>query len=71
VFSAFFDASENGGHFSVGGLLFRKGHIRKFEREWKKMLRKFEIPYSTLPNVMWRKVFFHIFLSKIVLSVSP
>lgn len=45
VFVSYFDASENGGVYTVGGLLFRKKHIRPFEHIWKKMLKKFQIPH--------------------------
>lgn len=40
VMQAFFDASENDGFLAVAGYLFRKKHIKEFERRWRAMLRK-------------------------------
>ena len=37
---AFFDASENGDFLVVAGYLFRKKHIKPFERKWRALLRK-------------------------------
>jgi hypothetical protein len=43
--SAFFDESESGQYFTVGGYLFRKSKVRPFEREWGRMLKSAQIPY--------------------------
>lgn len=45
VMVAYFDASEVGGVLSVAGYLFRKKHVRPFERQWRAMLRKHGLEY--------------------------
>lgn len=45
VMEVYSDASEMGGHFSLGSLLFRKKNIRPFNKKWRAMLRKHDIPY--------------------------
>lgn len=43
VMVAFMDASEQGGFIGVGGYLFRKKHLRPFERRWNAMLKKYDL----------------------------
>lgn len=43
VLTGYFDASETARHFSVGGLLFRKTEVVNFDREWRKMLRFYDL----------------------------
>lgn len=45
VMCAYFDASEAGDFFGVGGYVFRKKHMREFEKRWRAMLRKHRIDY--------------------------
>ena len=45
VMCAYFDASEAGDYFGVGGYVFRKKHIRAFEKGWRAMLRKHGIDH--------------------------
>ncbi len=43
--AAYFDASAAGEFLGVGGYIFRKKHIRPFEKEWNAMRRKFALDY--------------------------
>jgi hypothetical protein len=43
--SSFFDQSEAGPYYTVGGYLFRKSKVRPFEKEWGRMLKRFGLPY--------------------------
>lgn len=45
VMQAFFDASERGDFLVVGGYMFRKRHIKPFEKRWNAMLRKYNLEY--------------------------
>ena len=45
LMSSFFDQSETGPYYTVGGYLFRKSKVRPFEREWGRMLKRFDIPF--------------------------
>lgn len=45
VMEVYSDASENGGHFSIGSLLFRKKNIKPFNKKWRKMLKKYQISH--------------------------
>ncbi|MCR2833491.1 hypothetical protein [Parerythrobacter lacustris] len=45
VIDVFFDASEMNGYTSVAGLIFRKKHLRTFERGWSAMLRKYGLSH--------------------------
>lgn len=45
VMVAYFDASEAGGFLGVGGYLFRKKHVRPFEKQWRAMLRKHDLDH--------------------------
>ncbi len=61
VFTAYFDASANGGMFTVGGLLFRKKEISAFEGRWRYMIRKYSIPYFHMAECNSRQgVFAHL-----------
>jgi hypothetical protein len=43
--SSYFDESESGRYFAVGGYIFRKSKVRHFEKEWGRMLRSANLPY--------------------------
>lgn len=45
VIEVFSDASDMAGYTAVGSLLFRKKHIKPFEKEWAAMLRRFSISH--------------------------
>lgn len=45
LMASYFDQSESGGFYTVGGYIFRKSQVRPFEKRWSRMLKRFDLPY--------------------------
>ena len=45
LYEMYSDESENGNFITVAGFLFTKKHVRKLEKEWHPILKKYSLPY--------------------------